>query len=120
MDITSLCLTREEKKKLEELKKRTRSTYRKTIELLVSLYKQLAPPQRGEEVEFVEAVERGEVISFLRERLCDERGERSDRGDRGSRGCRSFEEEEENKVKAVVRRTDGREVGEKKSEKIEI
>ena len=103
MDITSLCLTREEKKKLEELKKRTRSTYRKTIELLVSLYKQLAPPQRGEEVEFVEAVERGEVISFLRERLCV-----------------GISETRENEVKAIVRRTDGREVGKKESEKIEI
>jgi hypothetical protein len=98
MEVKTICLTREEKEKLGKMKERTRSgTYRKTIELLISLYEQLVPSQRGEEIEFVEAVERGEVLSFIKKRLCV-----------------GISEAGENEVKAVVRRTDEKEGGKKK------
>ena len=58
------------KGKLKELKERMRvPTYKEVIVKLLSLYEQLAPPKRGEEIEFVEAIERGRVQEFLQREL---------------------------------------------------
>jgi dissimilatory sulfite reductase (desulfoviridin) alpha/beta subunit len=58
------------KGKLKELKERMRvPTYKEVIVKLLSLYEQLAPQKRGEEIEFVEAIERGRVQEFLQRKL---------------------------------------------------
>jgi len=58
------------KGKLKELKERMRvPTYKEVIVKLLSLYEQLAPQKRGEEIEFVEAIERGRVQEFLQREL---------------------------------------------------
>ena len=93
--IKTISLNAEVKKRIDRIKERTRqSTFKGTVDFLASLYEQVAPSKRGEEMEFVEAVERGKALSFLREKLCAESG-----------GMES-----KNEAKVTVRRTDGKEV----------
>jgi len=98
--LTTISVHKEEKERVELVRERARiKTMRETLSFLASIYEQLTSDMnRGEEVELVEAIERGELISFLKEKLC----------------------EAGNEVKAVVRRTDGKEVKKEVKNRIRI